>query len=115
MITPTRDLLRGVARGGAPKFLFLSNVLIEPLSPIFVALMKGTMRLLRNMWLSNCGMDDAKVEFLASALLERRNVPADSRRPACGAQGLRGAGGCPDQGGLARIGEAGPVGNVSRG
>jgi hypothetical protein len=50
----------------------LQNVFVEPHSPIFIAMQKGILPLLRDMWLVNCGMDDDKLEFLASALLARR-------------------------------------------
>ena len=74
MVMPTRYLLQGLARGGAQNLqtISLSNVFVEPHSPIFIALGKGTLPFLKNMWLRYCGMDDDKVEFLASALLAWR-------------------------------------------
>jgi len=52
MVIPTRYLLQGLAWGGAPNLqtISLSNVFVEPHSPIFVALGKGTHPFLKNMW-----------------------------------------------------------------
>lgn len=74
MIIPTRYLLQGVARGGAPnlQFIFLSNVFLEADSPLFVALQEeSALPFLETIWFSNCGMNDDMVECLASALLRR--------------------------------------------